>query len=413
MRQCKTVELVSSGARSHALDHALAGEQRLSRRIEAFAPHLRHAITPFAARAAALEDLCDSFPALLFALATGFGTASARRTARSAVENGRSLREAADALGLPFWLRKLPPQAFDAPFARLPHEPGLVSRLTSLVPPQAGVTAAWLDRVLIAYHAGVAIGRPELALWTAQQYRAVAPAPTSESFLRVLAWAWVGAAARPDLRGAELLTERWTPQLGMRRAASEAAFWRERVALDQFLGNGIVDSWLADGHANGYQFVALRSADDFIAEAHAMDNCLDRYCDRLICGTVRIFSIRRDGVPVADVEIAMHERELGMPAVTQLRSARNRRAPMEVWQATYAWLGGQPLRQATPELQIKVGRAESRRRLDRFWQPFLDALPAHARVAMEAAVMPGMAKPAPRVRTASRSTPASSGPSAG
>ena len=408
MRQCRSVDLGPD-----APEQAIIAEQRLARRIEAFAPHIRATILALAARSTAIEDLAGSFPALLFALATGYGSATARKAARSAVEDGRSLREAAAALGLPVWMRKLPPQTFSGPLGRLPHEPGLVSRLPSLAPAQPGFAAAWFDRVLIAYH----IGRPDLALWVAQHYRAAGPAPTSENFLRVLAWAW--HSGQPELRGAGLLAEKWTPQVGLRRAVSEAAFWRERIALDQFLGAGIADSWLADGHANGYDFVALRSADDFIAEARAMDNCLDRYCDRLSCGTVRIFSVRRDGVPVADVEISMHERELGMPAVTQLRAARNRRAPMEVWQATYAWLGGQPLRQATPDLQIKVGRAERKRRLERFWRPFLGVLPPHARAALETAVMPGLTNAGltnagptrqPTVRTVSAGSSPLSGP---
>ena len=396
MRQCRAI---GSSVSNDARGQGVHDERRLARRVEAFAPRARAAILTLIRRSSALEDLADSFPALLFALATGYGSATARRTARAAVEQGRSLREAAAALALPWWLRKLPPQALLTPFDRLPHEPALVARLISLVPAQPGVTAAWLDRVLVAYHTGM----PELAVWTAQHYRAAGPAATSETFLRNLAWAWHGA--QPGLRGNTLLTERWTPAVGVRRAASEAALWRERIALDLYLGPGIADSWLADGHANGYDFVALRTADDFIAEARAMDNCLDRYADRLGSGAVRIFSIRRDGEPVADVEIATHERELGMPAVTQLRAARNRRATMEVWQATYAWLGSQILKPGTTELQIKVGRAEHRRRLARFWQPFLDALPEHARIAFEKSVMPAASTPAPRVRRASPRSP--------
>ena len=383
MQQGRRMEL-SLAVRRRA--PVLRDEQRLTRRVEAFAPHLRPEILSLCERSAALEDLADSFPALLFALATTYGSVTARRSARAAVEQGRSLREAAAALGLPMWLRKLPPQAFQAPFGRLPHEPALIARLTSLIPAQAGVTASWLDRVLTAYHTG----RPELAIWAAQNYRAAGPAATSETFLRILAWAWHAGAPQlhGELRGAALLTQRWAPNIGVRRAASEAALWRERIALDLFLGPGIADTWLADGRGNDYDFVALRTADDFIAEARAMDNCLDRYSGRLGSGAVRIFSVRREGWPVADVEIAAHEREIGMPAVTQLRAARNRRAAMEVWQATYAWLGAQTLRAGTPQLQIKTSRAERRRRLERLWRPFLDALPEHARQAFERSVLP-------------------------
>ena len=348
----------------------------------AFSPQLRPAIEAIGLRTAAREDLADSFPGLLFAIGTGYGTAAGRQTALAAVDAGCPLREAADRLGLPFWLRKLPAQAFQAPLTLVPAEPTLVNRLLSLVPAQPSATAAWLQRVLIAYHTG----RPELALWVAQNYRAAAPSAISVPFLRTLAWAWF--AGQTGSRGAELLVSRWTPALGPSRAAGEAALWRERIALDVCLGPGLADSWLASGRGGDYDIVALTTADDFFAEAKAMDNCLDRFADRLMRGTVRVFSMRRAGRPVANVEVSTHHQEIGMPAITQLRAARNRPASPEIWQAAYAWLGGQPLRKAEAGMTAKVSGAERRRRLERVWQPFLDALPADPRHALAASVFP-------------------------
>ena len=116
-----------------------------------------------------------------------------------------------------------------------------------------------------------------------------------------------------DLRAGQLLTTRWTPTLGAATRPKEARLWKERLALDVCLGPGLTDTWLQEGEANGYSFVALRTADEFIAEAFAMDNCLDRYTDRLEGRTARIFSIRRDGRSIADIEIAAHEHEPGHP----------------------------------------------------------------------------------------------------
>ena len=360
-------------------------DERQARRIQAFAAGHRPAILQLIRLSPAVEDLADSFPALLFALATGYGTNAARRSALAAVLDGQSLREVAGLLGLPVWLRKLPAAVFQTPLARPPAETSLVNRLVSLIPPQPAIAAAWLDRVMIAHHTG----RPELALWVAQNYRAAQPVGTSASFLGVLAWAWF-AGARGQ-RAEALLTTRWTPTLGTQRAAKEATQWKQRLALDVMLGPGLADTWLADGTAGGYQFVALRNADDFIAEALAMDNCLDRYADRLDGRAARIFSIQCDGRSVADLEIAPHEREPGHPAIAQLRGPRNRRAPIEVWQAAYAWLGAQPLRLAEPRLEVKPGRAVRNKRRALLWRPFLDALPEHARTAIEESILPGAA----------------------
>src|SRR5256885_1348966 len=76
---------------------------------------------------------------------------------------------------------------------------------------------------------------------------------------------------------------------------------------------------------------------------------------------------------VAGWEIGLHDEEVSMPNIVQLRAARNRRAPPEIWQATYSWIGGQrlmplsPLRHAPKPMQ----RIEARRQL---WNPYLEVL---------------------------------------
>ena len=67
-----------------------------------------------------MEDLAETFPALLFALSTGFGSAPKRDRSFDLICAGASLRYAADALGLPWWLRKLPAQAFTEPLPSFP-----------------------------------------------------------------------------------------------------------------------------------------------------------------------------------------------------------------------------------------------------------------------------------------------------
>jgi hypothetical protein len=66
-----------------------------------------------------------------------------------------------------------------------------------------------------------------------------------------------------------------------------------------------------------------------------------------------------------------------MPTIVQLRAARNRRAPPEVWRATFAWLGGQHIEPLSPERHVPkpIRRAEARRRL---WGPYLAFLAGRA-----------------------------------
>lgn len=388
------LQIPNSQANALAADALL---NRRCRRTEAFPSAWRPAVNRLARLAPAFEDLADSFPALLFALATGYGDDAGRRDTMAAVANGLPLKEAAQRLGLPFWLRKLPAGAFNAPLVSPPSDPALVSRLISLIPQTPAAAAAWLDRVLVAHHVAQAIGRTDLALWVAQQYRGPQPSARSTAFLGVLAWAWF-AADKSGRRGGQLLTERWTPTLGARRAAAEARLWQERIALDVCLGGGLADTWLANGEAGGLSFVALRTTDDFIAEARAMDNCLDRYADRLEGRAARVFSVRRDGRSIADLEIAAHEREPGHPMIAQLRGPHNRRAALDVWQAAYAWIGAQPLRLADKRVILKTKPSMRSRRLLEIWSPFLAALPAHAHEALVASLS-GKKPPAKVART--------------
>lgn len=350
------------------------------RRIASFPAALRPAVEPLIRDSVRLADLADSFPALLVALATGSPGATA--TARSAVENGEPLKVAAGHLTLPMWLRKVPAGALGAPLALLPADPNLGARLLTLMPSRASSAAAWLERIAVAN----ALGEPELTLWTARQLRGLRPIAKGPAFFTLLAWGWF-SLTRPDARATHLLTTRWTPAIGASKAAKEAALWRERLALDICLGTGLTDTWVDEGAAGGYQFVALRNADDFITEARAMDNCLDRYADKLRGQSVRIFSVRQDGRSVANLEIAPHEREPGHPVIAQLRAPHNRRASLDVWRAAYQWLGSQPLRLADTSIAIKPSRTALRRRQDEIWQPFVEALPEPLVRTFEAAVL--------------------------
>lgn len=347
-------------------------QARRARRIGAFAPAYRQKINELMADDERLEDLADSFPGLLFAIATGYGDGDARKRALELVLAGAPLRSAAAALGLPLWLRRLPAAAYGEPLRPVPPSDDFACKIHGLIPgPQ--VAGVWLSRVLLA---GEVCGE-DAALWIARQYKGGGPQADDHGFLYVLAWIW--HADRPQASLHRLLRLRWHPQLAVRRAAEEIELWRQRLALAVALGDGVKDTWLAEGHSRGFDFVALRKAEDFIAEAERMDNCLDQYAHRLEGRAVRVFSVRKDGRSVADLEIACHEQELGMPAIAQLRAARNRRAAMDVWQAVYAWLGDQSIRQADPEL-LRQDRASRRRTTARLWRPFLESLSGETRV---------------------------------
>ena len=334
---------------------------RRLRRVEAFDPAFRRFVADLTRCAPALEDLADTFPALLFALSTGYATPAQRERAFELVSAGAPLREAADALGVAWWLRKLPPQAFVTPLPALPTDPDFGFRIAGLIPRDHRFAPIWLARVAHGHE----VCGSRYALWLARQDDLIAS--SEEFFMFMAAWAWF--SEHEGHLGNRLLRKPWHAEMSFRRAREELSVWRQRLRLIECLGFGIETPWLSDGMAAGYTFVALRTVDDFVTESEALDNCLDQYADHLRTGATAVFSIRKNARSIACVEIGLHETEATMPTVVQLRAARNRRAPPDIWQATYAWIGSQPLEPLTPGRHTPKPskRMEARRQL---WGPY-------------------------------------------
>src|SRR5262245_38186546 len=159
-----------------------ASRRRL--RIEAFHPSYRRFIAELTSCAPELEDLADSFPALLFALVSGFASAGKRARACELVCDGVPLREVADTLELAWWLRKLPAQAFCEPLPAFPTDQQFALRISSLIPQEVRRLPVWLARVGYAYEAG----GEGYALWIARQ--ADLMSPPEDVFMFMASWAW-------------------------------------------------------------------------------------------------------------------------------------------------------------------------------------------------------------------------------
>lgn len=385
-------------SRNDKLDRAPVGmgeqEIRRSQLLQSFHSSFRRKVDEIAGRAACFEELAETFPGLLFALATNYGTVETRRAAVTHLVAGSRLREAANALGLPWWMRKLPPHAFSKRLHTVPDDPKFSARIVNLLPAPPMISAKWLERVVQAYR----ICSPEFALWVARHDRFHAPLITDPALPYVAAWAWFGR--HPDTLGARLLRRPWTATMSPRRAFDEVTAWRKRVRLALTLSSLDREPWLAEGSAFGYDFIELRMIDDFIAESEKMDNCLDSFSEKLESGASYVFSIRRNGVPVADIEIGTHPVEPSLPTIVQLRGPRNKRAHPEIWQAAYAWLGAQEMHPVPPQV---INSAARRRAWRALWKPYLSVLEPDdrdrfERLAMDLDRVRGRRRPPQRAR---------------
>jgi hypothetical protein len=334
-------------------------------RFLGFHPIWRRRVARLATQATPIADLADSFPALLFALASGYGTRLQRKRARAHIEMGHSLKAAAKALDLPFWLRRIPASAFTRPLPAIPGDMEFAVAVSSRLPSRSEDAAIWFDRILFAL---TLIGR-DFAVWLAVSGRLAPHRAMDEDFQWLVAWAW--HATHPETVGAKLLRRPWSATLTWKKANEEIAIWRKRIDLAATLGDGIRDPWFADGHALGLQVTALRTVQHFIDESVTMENCLDQYARHLTLGRVRVFSVRKAGRSVANLELALRPDDATMPGIVQLRGPRNRRVSTHVWQAVHAWLGSQPFRAVTG---VPTDAACAESTLRALWRPYLSAL---------------------------------------
>ena len=338
---------------------------RRRRRLSTFNQTWRRPLAQLTAQSGSIEDLADSFPGLLFALVTRYGDSRRRRRALACVEGGLPLKCAAEALGLPMWLRRLPAEAFVTPLPALPADAEFGLAVTTRIPLRADDVTAWFDRVIYALRI---VGR-DFAIWVAKAPRVTPMSTSDEDFRWLTAWAWYSTA--PGTRGHALLRRPWSPALAWKKAQDEVAIWRKRIDLAATLGRGLRDPWFADGHALGFDIVGLRTVEEFVAESTAMENCLDQYAARLTYGRIRVFSVRRQGASIASLELSLRPDDSTAAAITQLRGPRNRRVPNGVWQAVYAWLGGQPFKALVGQPSDPAWARETLRVL---WQPYMQAL---------------------------------------
>ncbi len=293
-----------------------------------------------------LADLAAVFPGAMYALAAKQGTPEQRQTALSLIDEGAPLKVVARTLELPLWLRRLPPEAFQKAIPPVPTGENFTRRIATRLPASPTHSALWLESVAF----GALACNDDFALWLADQPIFSETGRPDRMFGILAAYAWHSRA--PQTRAHGLIVVPWRPEIAFDTALCAAKSWLSRLRLTLQLGPGVLtDPWLAGGQVRGYTFVPLLDRTEILTEARAMQNCADQYAERLADDRCRLFSIRREREHVATLEIGPHAREAGMLAITQLKGRHNMAAPLDVWQAAYAWLAAQSgLRRLPPRL---------------------------------------------------------------
>ncbi len=338
--------------------------------IGRFPARIRRKVTRLYLSSARIADLATVYPGLLAALAARRGSPRNRIAALRMIEGGAPLKSAARVLNMPMWLRRLPPEAFVRLPPALPQSESFAKRITARLPRDRDDAAFWLDSVLFAERA---CGE-DFAIWLAGQAVFQDGAPCEAMFPILAAYAWFSKQAETE--GHRYIVAPWRSEISFETALCAAKSWFNRVRLVLQLPPGTIDDcWLKPGTVNGFTFVPLLDHAEIFSEAQAMQNCADQFAERLALGTCRLFSVRKVDQRVATLEIAQHEREVGILSIRQLKARHNMPAGTDVWQAAYCWLARQDNLRRIPQLMSTrtMSALLDQSAWQRILQPYRDA----------------------------------------
>jgi hypothetical protein len=338
---------------------------RVERRLARYHANVRPRVQALARRHPRLADLAASFPALLFALAAPRKGFQPESVIQHAIE-GAPLKMLASLAAVPFWLRKLPPEAFTRPLPALPDDDLFRRQAPNFLPRSFRTASRWMEAVAEA----VEWGNEPISRWIAREAGPWGGEAIPLMELRLIClWAWY--CGQPGTNAHARCAAVWQSTMRFETARDAAAKWLSRVELYLHLGEAPVeDMWLEAGNLAGYAFVPLRSAADIEAEARAMDNCAASFGDAVASGRARLWSMRRDGGRVATIEIGARYGE-PLLHIRQMRRAKNSACSNDEWWAARQWLNQHDL--AHLVLRQATGRnvtAFSRSSWGSFWRPY-------------------------------------------
>lgn len=333
--------------------------------LNRFPPHTRLLVSAIAGRHLRLGDLALSFPALLFAL-------SVRRRGIDAgaimadVVAGAPLATLAAAAGLPMWTRKLKPEAFRDLIPMLPD--GELFR-RQVGTPLSRIKPAEQWTFILAMAMAWRWHSDGFAAWVAREM-AAKPDTVSVSDARVVGlWAWY--SQKPQTIGFRFTESAWHPGMSFPAAREAANNWIDAVGLFLHLSGGkLPEPWMSEGEAGGYRFVGLETAEEVVAEAAAMHNCLRTFDDDFSSNRMQVYSVRRDGRRVAVLSVQRTPWN-PIPVIGELKGPCNKPAPKTVWAAVTQWFFSHDLAaMAAGEPWTELPDLPPQKAWEALWSPF-------------------------------------------
>jgi hypothetical protein len=366
-----TADTMSSRAGAGQPRHAQPRNVMIERRLRRYSSSAQERVRAVAQRHRRLADLALSFRPLLFALALP-RLGHDPEPAIACVIEGRPLGEAAATAGIPLWLRKLPVDGLTQSLPALPAGKLFGRRIVNHLPRSPKRTTAWLAAVSDAAYW---VNEP-FAIWVARELatdgktgnKAAGKTVQTDRLRRIGLWAWF--SQHPDTDGHRLMETPWRVEMGFNAAHDAARTWLERVTLELSLGGRqVADPWLQPGPFDGHDFVPLDSAERIDQEASAMANCIRDYGYDVARDACRLWSIRRDGQRIANLDIRRYR---GQPLlhVSELKAGRNEPASIELWWLVARWLHRHDLATILPEPRKHRDTKPDAAAWRKLWRPY-------------------------------------------
>jgi hypothetical protein len=345
--------------------HAAARTSRraIFRALQGFCRLYRRQVARMAGRHPALADLTVTFPGLLFALAVPRPAVDPSR-AIALVIDCAPLKAAAAAAGVPYWLRRLPPQAFVAPIEALPDGEDFRCRIANQLPRWGKAASAWLSFVGDAAR----WGDEEFAVWVASKLsreRRPRNRLRRPELLALFAW----HSLRPQTPACRHIRTRWRPSMSVSEAFAAADDWRATIELRVAVGDAPLKPWVEARSAQHLDFVPLNSWEAVTEEAIAMDNCLRTYGRCLANGWGQLWSIRRQGERIATIAVGFSRSE-PFPRIYELYGRNNAAAATDVWRAAMRWFDENRLIDIEPQYRKNNDAPLSQAIWTELWKPY-------------------------------------------
>lgn len=333
----KETEMRAKAAQRTALDVGRIGRPPVEPQIKRFEKSARKRLRKLVKSAPRFGDLLFSFPGAAYAIAIGGPAAEARARAVAAVKSGAPLAAVAEALELPLWYRRLPPEAFLGPVEAPAAGPEFARYVVNVTPKAPAAVAPWLSAIILASRAA----GPQVAAWLAkQEIWAERPDLARAATPAVAAYAW--HAQNETTHGRRFMSCRWTKGMSFRGAAAEARFWLERSVLHFCAEDPVASgSWTRPQRVSGFVIAPLTTAAELELEGKRMRNCIATYDHFMERGGCLLFAVRRGQQSVGSLELRPCPAKPGAARVAQLEGPGNSPASGRVQEAVAKWLGRQ------------------------------------------------------------------------